>query len=249
MKFNICVAIPIKSSDLKQNETIIKRTLNENPDLIELRFDYIDDIKKLTAEFINKLKNLIHPNIPIIFTMRDISEGGQIEISEKERLEIIKRLIKTQPEYFDIEMRSNSSLLKEIINLALNNDTNLIFSSHDFKKTQTYDEAYEIVNSFLNSLSNELKIDSKYLNEFIYKLIFTAQNLEDNLIPFKLCKSFSKQNKKIICFCMGELGIYSRVMCVKSGSFLTYGSLEDKTAPGQIHIKNIRELHKLLFNL
>ena len=47
---------------------------------------------------------------------------------------------------------------------------------------------------------------------------------------------------------MGELGIFSRITCVKFGSLLTYGSLEDKTAPGQINIEKIREIHKLLFN-
>ncbi len=40
---------------------------------------------------------------------------------------------------------------------------------------------------------------------------------------------------------MGELGIFSRIMCTLAGSFLTYASFEEKTAPGQLNIKKMRE--------
>ena len=46
---------------------------------------------------------------------------------------------------------------------------------------------------------------------------------------------------------MGGLGIFSRITCVKAGSFLTYASLADRTAPGQINVKLMREIHELLF--
>ncbi|MFX1589330.1 MAG: type I 3-dehydroquinate dehydratase, partial [Promethearchaeota archaeon] len=78
------------------------------------------------------------------------------------------------------------------------------------------------------------------------KLIFTAQKFEDNLIPLKLCKELSHSNQKIISFCMGSLGIFSRLMCVLTGSFLTYASLEEKTASGQLNIRKMREIFGIL---
>jgi len=45
---------------------------------------------------------------------------------------------------------------------------------------------------------------------------------------------------------MGKVGMFSRILCVKFGSLWTYGSLEEKTAPGQIKIEEIREVHQLL---
>jgi len=47
---------------------------------------------------------------------------------------------------------------------------------------------------------------------------------------------------------MGELGIFSRIACVLTGSFLTYASLEEKTAPGQINIDEMREIYHLFSN-
>ena len=46
---------------------------------------------------------------------------------------------------------------------------------------------------------------------------------------------------------MGEMGILARILCVKFGSSWTYGSLEEKTAPGQINVEKIREIHQLIF--
>ncbi|TFG00176.1 MAG: type I 3-dehydroquinate dehydratase [Promethearchaeota archaeon] len=248
MKFNICVAIPIKSSDIGQYKSTVKEALEANPEFIELRFDYMNDINSLTSEFIKELKKLIQTNISVIFTMRSHSEGGQINIIEKERLEIIKRLIEAHPDYLDIEMKSDTAILKEIINLTQRNNVNLIFSSHDFNKTPSYEESKEIVSSFLDKLVNDFQVDTKYVNEFVYKIIFTAQNFDDNLVPLELCKAFSEDNKKIISFCMGKFGIFSRIACVKVGSFLTYASLAETTAPGQIHVKKIRKFYNLIFN-
>ena len=108
----------------------------------------------------------------------------------------------------------------------------------------------DIFESFKDKLLSNHLIDFLTFKEVTYKIIFTAQSFEDNFIPIKLCKVVSEKEKDqgIISFCMGELGVFSRIICVKFGSFLTYGSLEDKTAPGQINNKKIRELHQLLFS-
>ena len=47
---------------------------------------------------------------------------------------------------------------------------------------------------------------------------------------------------------MGELGIFSRIVCPLAGSFLTYASFEEKTAPGQLNIKKMREIYNLIMN-
>ena len=90
-------------------------------------------------------------------------------------------------------------------------------------------------------------IDLNKTDGSIFKIILTAQVFDDNIKVLNICKKLSQQDKKFVCFAMGELGILSRILCVKFGSLWTYGSLEEKTAPGQIKIEKIREIHQLLF--
>ena len=85
MKYKICVPIPVKSGNISEIAPTIEKVINLNPDFIELRFDYISDIQKITKDFISNVINRIQPRIPTICTLRDSSEGGQIEIDISER--------------------------------------------------------------------------------------------------------------------------------------------------------------------
>lgn len=246
MKFNICVPIPIKSANILELKSIIAQSLRSNPNLIEFRYDYIDDVQQITKNFVNELLANVQPKIPVIFTFRAHKEGGQMKIDEAIRFEILKTLVLSQPNYLDIEMNTEKRILSEMINLANLNDVNLIFSYHNFDETPSYETVSVQINNILDSLREDYGLDSQKMERIILKMIFTARKFEDNLIPLKLCKEISKENMKVISFCMGTLGIFSRILCVLNGSFLTYGSIDEKTAPGQIDITNLREALNVL---
>lgn len=247
MKYKICIAIPIKSENFNLNKQIIETALDKGPDLIELRFDYISESKFITHSFLRELISIIPPKIPKIFTFRKKQEGGKYNLSKNERLDILSRLIEVKPDYLDIEINSESEVLKSLIDLAYDNNVQLIFSYHDFEKSITYEEIAEMLIRFDEKLKNELLIDLSKINESIFKIILTAQVFDDNLNVLNICKKLSQQDKKFVCFAMGDVGILARILCVKFGSLWTYGSLEEKTAPGQINIEKIREIHQLVF--
>ena len=247
MKYKICIAIPIKSENFNLNKQIIETALDKGPDLIELRFDYISESKFITHSFLRELISIIPPKIPKIFTFRKKQEGGKYNLSKNERLDILSRLIEVKPDYLDLEINSESEVLKSLIDLAYDNNVQLIFSYHDFEKSITYEEIAEMLIRFDEKLKNELLIDLSKINESIFKIILTAQVFDDNLNVLNICKKLSQQDKKFVCFAMGDVGILARILCVKFGSLWTYGSLEEKTAPGQIKIEKIREIHQLIF--
>ena len=247
MKYKICVAIPIKSGDIDINKQIIESALNNNPDLIEFRFDYIEEIALITHSFLKGILSLIPPNIPKIFTFRRNQEGGQYNLSKHERLEVLKHLIEAKPEYLDIEINSELNCLKNLIELAYINKVKLVFSCHNFEKSITYDETTKLLTNFNNKLKNILDLDSDKISGSIFKIILTAQVFDDNITVLNICKKLSLQDKEFVCFAMGEMGVLSRILCVKFGSSWTYGSLEERTAPGQIKIEKIREIHQMLF--
>ena len=205
---------------------------------------------EMFEKYVKNLQNLIKSQTKVIFTFRDFSEGGQIELSKSERLKIIQLLIEAHPQYYDIEMINDRKTLQSVINMARENDVKLIYSFHDFEKTPSYDEGVKIIEKFKEELVNNYAVDFISIKKIIFKLIFTAKRFEDNLIPMKICRDLLEQKKykNVISFCMGELGIFSRIMCVIAGSLLTYASLEERTAPGQIKIRKMREILKTVSN-
>ena len=137
-------------------------------------------------------------------------------------------------------MNTDLSILKEIVKQSKQYEVELIFSNHYFNKTPTYEEA---INQY-----EDIITDKKVVQEGIYKVIYTAQKFEDNFVPIKLCKELSKRKQKIISFCMGDEGIFSRIACGNYGALFTYASIAESTAPGQIHINKMREVINLLFS-
>ncbi|MFX0060246.1 MAG: type I 3-dehydroquinate dehydratase [Candidatus Hodarchaeota archaeon] len=247
MNYNICISIPVRSKDLGEISNIINKALIFNPKFIEFRFDYFNSLEDLTQDFVEKLNKYIKRKAYSIFTFRHNSEGGESIIDETERLKILKMLMDTQPDFFDIEMNSNKEILNNIITQSNMKKVTLIFSHHNFETTPKYQLAKESILRFEERIIEEELNEFEILSKSIYKVIFTAQTFEHNLIPLKICNEFSKGYKKIISFCMGDLGLVSRVFCVKAGSFLTYAALEEKTAPGQIKIETLQQVYKLLF--
>ena len=250
MEYKICVAIQIKTGNLDENKALIEKALSSEPDIIELRLDYIGDHTLITKDFITTLLAETQPKIPVILTLREKSEGGHLEITSETRFEIIKMLIRTKPDYLDIEMNTDPQIMRELINLATHCKIKLIFSYHDFEKTPSLEDGKEIITDFLRRLVTFSTQITDKSGPFIYKTIFTANSFDDNLVSIKMNRFFTKmgEDRNIICFCMGDQGIFSRIMCVKAGSLFTYGSIEDTTAPGQIDIKKIREMHQLLLD-
>lgn len=242
MNNRICVSLPITSGEVNENVKVIKEALKYEPHYIELRFDFIDDLAAINQSLLTPLIDLIHPKCSSIFTFRSFKEGGKIELEEERRFQILKTLISSKPDYLDIEMGTEGHILSQVIISAIKENLTLIFSHHDFEKTPSLDESQIHINMFINRLKDDFNLNFNFIENSIYKIIFTAEKGIDNLIPLNLCASLNDKFK-IISFCMGKKGKFSRIFCTKFGSFFTYASLEKETAPGQIKIEKIRKIH------
>ncbi len=238
---NICLAIPVNSDNYKDLELIIRDGIRSGSNFIEFRFDYLKNEELITTNFLREIKKLIPATISSIFTLRHHSEGGKLKVNEYKRDKIIKRFIEAKPDFIDIEMNSSKDLLKKVKDIFDIYNIKLILSYHDFIKTPDFNHSKSIVDKFEHLLLDELNFNIETINNSVYKLIFTAQEFRDNFIPIKICNFYSKLNRNIISFCMGDLGIISRIYCLHNGAFLTYGSFIEETAPGQISSKDIKD--------
>ncbi len=219
MNWKICVSILSKNTEdaLKKMEEA-----KDLADLIEIRLDSMEsfDLERL-------IKN---SKLPLIVTFRSKKEGGfNKEISEAERIKVLKKAVSLGADYVDIELDTERDLKEEI--LKSKKDTKVIISKHFFEpvpENLLYEHAYRIFSEGAD----------------IGKIIGYAKGWYDNFLFLRLVDDFRKKGYSLISFAMGEYGKLSRIISPIFGSPWTYCSLreEEKAAPGQITATFLRRI-------
>src|SRR3990167_4276966 len=182
-------------------------------DIIELRIDYIKDVD---------LKRLLEKRTkPVIVTNRPDREGGKFDGSEEERIALLKLAIRLQADYVDIEHDSIQNIRRDTVHRV---PTKIIASYHNFCKTP--DDLTDIYKRLSQSGAD------------IVKIVTHANSITDNVRIYRLLQ---QSQIPMISFCMGELGIISRILYKRFGSYLTFASLQvgKESAPGQISIHEL----------
>ena len=182
-------------------------------DIVELRIDYIKNVD---------LKRLLEKRTkPVIVTNRPVREGGKFDGSEEERIALLKLAIRLQADYVDIEHDSIQHLCRDT---ELRVPTKIIVSYHNFRETP--DDLTDIYKRLSQSGAD------------IVKIVTHANSITDNVRIYRLLQ---QSRMPVISFCMGELGIISRILYKRFGSYLTFASLRTgkESAPGQINIHEL----------
>lgn len=193
-------------------------------ELIELRVDYIQDLK---IEDIYSIKKVVTK--PAIITCRKLKEGGKFNQSEEKRIEIIRTALDLNFEYVDIEFSTlqNSKFEKK-------NGTNLIASYHDFEKTPPYWQLTKLIFDMRSCGADIIKVATTVITEY------------DVQVLFRVLLSKKPDDKQIILG-MEERGKITRVLGPLLGSYLTYAAVDNMTtAPGQISLSELKIFYKNL---
>lgn len=215
------VCIPIVETTVKKALRAIQEA-NRMADLIEIRVDYLQK-PELGLLLDGRQK-------PFIVTNRREKEGGRYKGDERKRLSILKEAIDLGAEYVDMEMRSDRSLLQNLIENK--NGTKIILSFHDFKRTPSPKELKGLFDRMIRWGTDVIKV------------VTFAQSWEDNLRVLSLIPYVRGKKQKIVTFCMGEKGKMSRIFSPLMGAAWTYASSNKNcaSAPGQFTIHEMKEI-------
>jgi len=192
----------------------------KDADLAELRLDYIKNINNA------KLKNLMQNcRKPVIVTNRKKSEGGFFNGNENKRIETLKNALELGADYVDVEYSSDKKSIRDLIHNK--RKTKIIVSYHDFEKTP--------------GDINKIYVRIKKLNPDFIKIVTNARSVADNFRIFDLIRKANKEKRKIIAFCMGDYGKFSRILSIIFGSQITYASISKRkeSASGQLTINEM----------
>lgn len=221
----VCVAL--FAADPVELVQKLEASANENS-LLELRLDYLPH----PAQILPKLKQFaeFHRDILLIATCRRAQNGGKFRGSVASQLEILLKAAAAGCQLVDIELETANSLKDKEIE-KLRQHAGLIVSFHDYRTTKKLEETWDDMHRFP---ADHIKIVS------------TAKSLSDNVKMLRLLEQRSDV-VSTVGVCMGEAGIISRILNVRSGSEFTFASAQagEETAPGQIAARVLRGVYRI----
>jgi 3-dehydroquinate dehydratase/shikimate dehydrogenase len=227
------LAVPIAAVDSKQAKKQIKSALQAGAQMLELRSDYLENlnptlIEKLIAE-VKKTKQ----SPPIIVTCRDHRQGGARQYSNQMRISVLAAALKAGAEFIDFEYENflNAQNQEKIRRaLAESAKGRLILSAHNFRAR--FDDIGKLYRHIMNLHPAAIP-----------KLVYKASHINNCFDAFDLLRRTGGER---IVFCMGEAGAISRIVAKKLGAFLTFASVDNKsaTAPGQLTIEQFKKLYR-----
>ena len=194
-------------------------------DMIEIRLDRLSSPG--IESFVKGLSK------PLLFTNRPEWEGGAFKGPEAARVGLLLKAIQHDCALVDLELKTAPELRAELLDVLLKHpETGLIISWHDFSGTPSRDELGDILQQQIESGAH------------VGKIVTMANNYEDVLRVLNLQTIAAENNFPLIAFCMGHLGMISRLATLKLGGYMTYAAPDggDETAPGQMPVSLIREM-------
>ncbi|MFQ5815589.1 MAG: type I 3-dehydroquinate dehydratase [Candidatus Hydrothermarchaeaceae archaeon] len=208
-----------------------KASMARGADMIEVRADGLTgQSAPQVEELLRSIKGL--RDVPVILTNRSKSEGGAFEGSEKRRIAILLRCM-SLADLVDVEYTAEKGLRDGVIEEAKEGGTEVIVSQHDFKATP--DE-----NEMLSMLRKGLEAGAD-----IAKLAVTANSVGDVLSLLNVTSEARKEGR-VITIAMGEIGRLSRIAAPLFGSEITYASVGEAVAPGQLELNELKTILEAL---
>lgn len=231
----ICVPIVEKT---EENILRAAREIVGSPaDLVEWRVDWfesvfdIEKVKKVAEDLRQVLGNM-----PLLFTFRTKNEGGEKKITFEQYTDILCQVADTNTvDMIDVEVFANENT-REFVTSLKEKGVVVVGSNHDFTKTPSKDEIVQRL-----CYMQEVGAD-------ISKIAVMPQNAKDVLTLLCATEEMASMhpNTPVVTMSMAGLGALSRLSGEVFGSAITFGALQKASAPGQIPVKELSEMLKVL---
>ncbi|PQE23146.1 Pentafunctional AROM polypeptide protein [Rutstroemia sp. NJR-2017a BVV2] len=212
----------------------ILSTVAVGSDAVEVRVDLLEDPSSADSipgiDFLSvqiaHLRSLVH--LPVIFTIRTISQGGRFpDHAHEEALQLYRLAVKMGIEYIDLEIAFPDELLQAVTEAK--GFSRIIASHHDPQGILSWKNG-----GWIQHYNRALQYGD------IIKLVGSAKDMEDNFALAKFKKTMAlAHDVPMIAINMGVTGKLSRVL----NGFMTpvsHPALPFTAAPGQLSAAEIR---------
>ena len=232
------ICLPLVAEDQTTLLQQAQDVLDYNPDALEWRVDKFQSVRDIEGVLasLDALRQLIG-DTPLIFTCRIIDEGGFQEISADDRRSLNEAVIgSAKADFVDAEISNGETVITVLKKACSVSGTKLILSYHNFDETP--EEGF-IVQKLRQAA--EMGAD-------VAKAAFMPKDYGDVLTLLNATYTARTEYLEIpiITMSMGGEGGISRIAGGLFGSDLTFAIGQASSAPGQIHIGDIRKAWEVM---
>lgn len=219
------IVVPIMLTELAELEKVSVSDYRA-ADIVEWRADFLsaDEILEMAPKFFEKFKES-----KILFTLRTVREGGNIQVSEKKYLQILQEILTYNPAYIDVEFFTHGPSFAALKDFR----DKMVLSYHNFDEVPS-------------DLTNRLIKMHEEGTAFV-KVAVMPERECDVLDLLQITRDMTLEyGDHFISMAMGDLGRLSRISGYLTGSCWTFASLENSSAPGQISLKETEYILDIL---
>lgn len=239
--FKICATLTSRNEYALMNDLL--KLKGKAFDLVEWRADYYtaddENRENLTLKPLRLIRKMVG-NKPIIATFRDQREGGQRKMDPSKLLELRRdHVVSGLVDIIDLELMNfrkdgqapeTGGEYQQLLQQANEKGIKVILSTHDFNRTPEVEDLIEL-----------LRLEEKFGADFAKIACFAKEKRDAE----KLLEASKAAVKLLsiphIALAMGEEGVVTRYSKNLSSSAVTFASIRESSAPGQLSLEELHE--------
>jgi 3-dehydroquinate dehydratase/shikimate dehydrogenase len=190
---------------------------------VELRLDWLRDDRE-RKKFLNWLARARLRNAVLLATCRRRIAGGEFSGDAGAELFWLMKAREAGCQWCDLEIETLRELPAATVR-AYSVPEKVLLSIHDFRRTPR--------------LTKKLNVPPSGGVDGV-KVAAMARSIADSVRLLR----WARKSPQAVAISMGEIGMPARILALREGSALTYAPVEVATAPGQVQLRDLKELYR-----
>ena len=234
------ICVPIVGPTIEDILSQVQEAVQAKVDLIELRPDmWMKDSHISEEEYIPTVINLVeevhsrYEEIPILITWRTLAEGGETPLSSENYCKLLQAIVDQNiVDAVDVELFAYTDTMGQIIKQAHHQGIQTVMSYHHFHKTLNRDTLHLYAEQMIS------------VGASVIKFALMPTTSDDVLSVLQFTKELTERYPQLprITMSMGKLGQMTRTCGHVFGNCLTFGTLGQASAPGQVEVDILKRL-------
>ena len=241
IQINTCaICVPIVGPTVEDILSQVQEAVQAKVDLIELRPDmWMKGSHLHEEEYIPTIVNLVeevhsrYEKMSILFTWRTLAEGGETLLSNENYCNLLQAIVNQNVvDAVDVELFAYTDRIGQIIKEAHHQNIQTVMSYHNFQSTPKLEILHGYAERMISAGASAIK----------FALMPTTSG--DVLSVLQFTKELTERYPQLprITMSMGQLGQMTRTCGNVFGNCLTFGTLGQASAPGQVDVNLLQQL-------